>query len=269
MPITLSNSPIVELIAEMRWDTPSQALSGPQVPGVPNGIVTNQEDCESFFMRFTGHAFKLGFQQMERLAPHGFPIFSQQPVFRFRSTNSPGLLYQIGAGYFSVHATTPYRTWDDFSPIIQQGLEALNAARSVAENGLPFSHIGLRYLDAFKEPLTRGLDIASFMSEVLGITLALPKGMSKHILAGHQYKPSLQLQIPMAGEKIMQIGIGEGMSNSEPAFIMDTTVVTTSVIQSDIDVTMGILNSSRAIIHEMFFEVTSPIMELMQPTERV
>ncbi|MES2046790.1 MAG: TIGR04255 family protein [Pseudomonadota bacterium] len=267
MPITLNNSPIVELIAEMRWDTPSQALPGPQVPGAPTGIVTNQADCESFFMRFTGHAFALGFQQMERLAPHGFPIFSHQPVFRFRSNNTPGLLYQIGAGYFSVHATPPYRTWDDFSPIIRSGLEALIAARGADENELPFPHIGLRYLDAFKEPLTRGRDIASFMSEVLGITLALPHGISKHIMLGNQYKPSLQLQIPMLGEKIMQIGIGEGMSNNEPAFIMDTTVTTTSAVQPDIDVIMNTLNASHAIIHEMFFEITAPIMELMQPTE--
>lgn len=265
MPVTLKNSPIVELIAEVRWDHPSQPFVGPQITGMPMGIVANPAEFEAFFMRFSGPAFAIGFPQIERLVPHGFPMFAQQPVFRFRSNENPGLLLQVGAGIFSVHATPPYKTWDEFAPVIRRGLEALFSARTPQENTTPFSSVNLRYIDAFKESHSRGQDIATFLREVLKIDVQLPKAITQFGRAGASFKPSLQIQLPMEENRLMNIGIGEGVTNNEPAYVMDTAITTMSQTNPDINEVMTVLSGARQVIHTMFFELTAPIMDLMQP----
>ncbi|MFZ6873532.1 TIGR04255 family protein [Undibacterium sp. Di27W] len=266
MPVTLKKSPIVELVAELNWDILEQQFPGANIGNGPSGIVINQAECEEFFMMFSGEVNKLGFKKIERLFPHGMPLFSHQPIFRFRSENND-VLYQVGAGYFSVNATAGYKSWNDFSPVIEDGLNALLTARSGSDKLKPFSNVSLRYLDAFKEPLIQGMGIDKFMSEVLGINISIPTGISNHIAKGETHRPSLQLQIPMKDKEVMLISIGEGMSGGNPAFLMDTNVVTNIETNADVAEVMAVLNLSHNNIHNMFFEITKPIMALMEPSE--
>jgi uncharacterized protein (TIGR04255 family) len=264
MPITLKNSPIVELIAEIRWDINSHPVAGAP-SGTSMGIVPNPAELEAFFMRFIGPAHQAGYPQIERLVPSGFPLFAYQPVFRFRPQDGKGLLLQVGPGILTVNATPPYKTWDDFAPEIRKGLDALFAARDKFENECPFSSLSLRYIDAFNESMTQRLDIANFLSEIFNIKVLLPTAITKHARPGSVIKPSLQIQVPMPDDRMLSLGIGEGIANNQPAFVMDTTISLLQPTAPIIDEVMRELASARSVIHEMFFEFTAPILDLMQP----
>lgn len=264
MPITLRNSPIVELIAEVRWDISAQPLVGAP-PGAPMGVVSNPAEWEALFMRFIGPAHQAGYPQIERLVPTGFPLFAHQPVFRFRPQDGKGLLLQIGPGILTVNATPPYKTWDDFAPEIVKGLEALFIARGEADNQVPFSTLSLRYIDAFDESLTQRADIAEFLRNVFKIEVLLPEAITKYARPNAAIKPSLQVQVPMPEDRMLSMGIGEGIANNNPAFVVDTLISVLKPTQPVIDEVMIELGSARAVIHEMFFALTLPIIELMQP----
>src|SRR5215472_6295692 len=97
MPERYRYPPLVELIAELRWGSPLPAAQ-PQ-----NVIVLATGSHEEFFMRFGSKAGALGYGQVERLVPPGFPASSFQAIYRFRK-NAPEqgtTLYQVGTGVFS------------------------------------------------------------------------------------------------------------------------------------------------------------------------
>ena len=260
MPISFKNSPIVELIAEVKWGVSSQ-----MIPGAPMGIVTNTAECEDFFMRFGGPAFAAGYVQAERLVPHGFPLMAHQPALRFRQNGARGLLLQIGPGILTVNATPPYKTWTDFEPEIRKGLEALFVARSESENGRPFTGLSLRYLDAFNDSLTGRRDIATFMKAVLGIEVLLPEAITRNAALNAVIKSGVQVQVPMLNERMLSLAVGEGVTNNEPSYVMDTTVFARRPIEPEIEILMTEFAASRAVIHSMFFDLTAPIADLMQP----
>ncbi len=268
MTVTFGNAPLVEIIAELRWNPqppPSQIAGGGNTPMAVMSVNTNALD--EFFMRFGGEVYQQGFQRAERVVPTGFPFMLFQPVYRYRKATDldAAVLYQAGAGMFSANAIPPYQSWDAFSPTVEAGIEAMLKTRSEAETAIPFSSISLRYLDAFGPNFTQGRDIGAFVRDVLGIKLDLPEGLSKHVASGQSVKPAIQLSLPLPNGMTMNVGIGEGMVNNEVTIIMDTTVGTTVETAPDKASAMSALNAARAVIHEMFFDLTKPIEGLMQP----
>lgn len=221
-------------------------------------------------MRFGGEVYQQGFQRAERIVPSGFPMMIYQPVFRYRkSTETDGsALYQTGPGLFSANAIPPYRSWDEFAPVVQSGIDALLNARDEAEKNFPFTSVSLRYIDAFGPELTEGLDVESFIRDILGITIGLPVGLSKIVAPSQKIKPHLQLALPLANNMSMNVVIAEGVVNSEVAIVMDTTVSTSGEVAADSNSAMETLHAARAIIHEMFFDLTAPIQHRMQPVEK-
>ena len=264
MTITFSNAPLVEIIVELRWGQNPQLIS-------PNQAIVssiNAKEVEEFFMHFGGEIYQQGFERAERLLPPGFPALLFQPVYRYRKSSDPdsSVLYQAGPGLFSANAIPPYRSWETFSPVVQAGVEALLKTRSASEKNLPFTSLKLRYIDAFGPTLTEGRDIGGFIKDILGITVELPEALSKHIMEGKPVVPTLQFAIPLANSMTMNIIIADGVVNNEKAIVMDTSVVTTEDVQHDRDAIMGVLNTARVIIHEMFFDITTRINGLMQPS---
>jgi uncharacterized protein (TIGR04255 family) len=268
MTVTFGNAPLVEIIAELRWNP--QPL-GSQIGGGNNAPIAvmpvNTNSLDEFFMRFGGAVYKHGFERAERLIPTGFPFMVFQPVYRYRkpSEEDASVLYQVGAGVFSANAIPPYQSWNAFSPKVEAGIEALLRTRSDAEKVIPFSSISLRYLDAFGPALTQGRDVGTFIREVLNIKLDLPVGFSKHVAQGQRVKPSIQLALPLSSGMTMNVGIGEGMVNNEVTIIMDTTVGTTGDTPANKGSVIAALNAARYVIHEMFIDLTKPIEGLMQP----
>lgn len=269
---TFSKAPLVEIVAELRWVQQLGTMNQAQQPaGVQVPLMAmNSSRLDEFFMRFGGEVYQHGFQRAERVVPPGFPMILFQPVFRYRkSTVTDGsALYQAGPGLFSANAIPPYRSWDEFAPVVQSGIDALLKARDETEKKLPFTSVSLRYIDAFGPELTEGRDIESFIKNVLGISVTLPMGLSKLIAPGQKVKPLLQLALPLANNMSMNIGIGEGMVNNEVAIVMDTTVATLGEVSADTNSAMETLHAARAVIHEMFFDLTAPIQPLMLPVEK-
>ncbi len=272
MTTTFSKAPLVEIVAEFRWSQkPDVMLQSQQPAGIPAPLMAmNSSRFDEFFMRFGGEVYKEGFQRAERIVPAGFPLMLYQPVFRYRkSTDADGsALYQTGAGMFSAHAIPPYRSWDEFAPVVQAGIDALLNAREESEKALPFTSVSLRYIDAFRSELTGGRDAESFIRDVLGIAIGLPNGLSKLVAPGKKVKPMLQLSLPLANNMSMNVGIAEGIVNSETAIVMDTTVSTSVEVPAERNSAMDTLHSARSIIHEMFFDLTTTIQPLMQPSKK-
>ena len=270
MATTLLNAPLVELIAEFRWkpSIPEMPTASMQPGGVnaPAFYLASNE-LTDFFNRFGNAVTVLGYPVSERLIPIEIPLLMVQPVYRYKkqAKDQQTSLYQVGPGLFTANAVPPYQTWDTFSPVVEAGVNAILESRPEAERGSPFTATSLRYIDAFGTDLTAGMDVARFMREILGVDVRLPNGMLKHLAENATYKPSIQVQIPMPAGLIMSVGIGEGIINNNQSIIMDTTVSTTTPISADINAVMQAMNVARNSIHDMFFELTSPIKELMQP----
>ena len=271
MPVTFKNAPLVELIAELRWNPTAQGAQLLEHPSIaaPTFISMNTTPFEEFFMRFGANVHQQGFQRAERVSPAGFPVVAFQPVFRFRQPpeNNAAVLYQVGAGLFSANAVPPYRTWNDFVPVVERGVAALLASRGEEEKNTPFISTSVRYIDAFRAAITQGQEVAAFIEKSLGISISLPEALTKNIADGRQHKPFLQLQLPMPNDMSMNLGIGEGLANKEPAIIMDTTVVTTMQVAATVNDVMCVMHAAHDAIHRVFFELTASIQHLMQPAE--
>lgn len=261
--------PLVEVIAELRWNTTSPTISFPsgnENTNLHQFVQMDDGDVETFIMRFGGFAHVLGFSQAERLVPAGFPAIAHQPIYRFRSANKPttNSLYQIGMGLFTANATTSYDSWNVFSATIKEGVEALLKSRSDLEKDALFNVISLRYINAFDHELTDGRDITTFLEDVFKLRINLPSAISKNMIDGGKFTPMLQLRLPMNNGVLMDFSVGEGISNNELVVAMDTTVVTTTPVVANVAAVMDALQSAHDVIHEMFYALTAPMSDLIR-----
>lgn len=268
MTISFNNSPLVELVVELRWNLSIPQQIGPNKQPIPiMNVSPNYMD--DFFIKFGGFIFQHGFERAERMVPPNFPVVFQQPIFRYRKsqnaeTTDSSVLFQAGAGIFTVNALPPYKTWSQFKPTVESGITELLKSRNVAEKDTTFSSVRLRYSDAFGPDLTNGKDIRSFIKDVFGVSLEIPSALTKKLLNNGNVKPSIQLEIPLDNGMNMLVNIAERMVNNKISVLLDTTVTAFNV-DSDLAKIMPVLQSARDIIHDMFLELTKPIETLMQP----
>lgn len=127
--------PLVELIAELRWGSGGGVLPSAQSQGVRPILLALSGQHEEFFMRFGSKAGALGYDLVERVMPQGFSAMPFQIVYRFRKKlqEQGTTLYQVGAGVFSANSTPPYRFWNDFRPVLEQGVKLLLETRNPLE----------------------------------------------------------------------------------------------------------------------------------------
>jgi uncharacterized protein (TIGR04255 family) len=266
--ISFENPPLVELIAELRWALPAGSTQAAEPGGVALPVVTgNVSKFEEFFMRFGGGVQQLGFVQVERLTPSNFPLIAFQPIFRFRPLNerTKQVLYQVGAGMFSANAVPPYKSWDEFGPVVRNGVRALLNARDQHEKNTPFVAVSLRYIDAFGPSHTNGMHVGDFVQKVLGFRLELPRALSERIAKPGQYKPLIQVQMPLANGMLMHVQVGEGLSNKLLSIIMDWTVAATSPVGPTEGEVMNTLDSAHTVIHDVFLQIIEPIRDTLRP----
>ncbi|WP_185597938.1 TIGR04255 family protein [Burkholderia cepacia] len=265
MSTSRENAPLVELVAELRWES-AIAIKPPVIGGAgPAFVATNTSALDGFFMRFGGAASNLSYTESERLIPVGFPILAHQAVYRFKHNESGETrsLYQIGSGLFSANAIPPYKSWTSFEPVVRNGVEALLKSRDPSEASQPFTAVSLRYIDAFGPQHTEGRDVMRFLTEVLGIGITVPPALSRHLRADTPIKPVLQLQIPMAEGMVMSVAIGEGVANGQQALMMDTSVATTLPVPANLEVVMGLFKRAHDTISESFTQLVKPIDHVM------
>ncbi|MCG9027009.1 TIGR04255 family protein [Laribacter hongkongensis] len=266
MSASRENAPLVELVAELRWN-PSVEPSE-QMTGGPSltFIAAHSSAPESFFMRFAGLAHSLGHTDQERVVPLGFPMLAHQTVHRFKRQEEGSVrsLYQVGPGIFSANAVPPYESWHKkFEQVVHQGVEALLKSRPEAEADAIFTGLSLRYIDAFNASHTGGRDIESFLKDVFKISVDVPHAWSQHLYPESKIKPMIQLQIPMKDGFVMQVGIGEGIVNSQPAILLDTSVSATLPVPAKLDAVMTSFNLAHDAIAATFEELIQPIEHLI------
>src|SRR5579863_2360328 len=122
--------PLVEIVAEVRWDitglpgVPAQFAGGP----IP---VPDSSALEIHFMNFASKAAAKGFGLVERVVPTGFPLLAHQVTLRYRNVAEvEGVpLFQLGPGVFTANLSPPYKSWEAFRPFIDLGLGLLLESR--------------------------------------------------------------------------------------------------------------------------------------------
>lgn len=267
MSVTLAKAPLVELITELRWiprgsstdeaPTPQQAAL---LTGFPGG--SKQEE---FYRRFGDVLFdRHAFDRSERLMPAGFTVL-HQPVYRYRCgrEENRSIIYQVGHGMCSIHAIPPYHSWTKFLPFVKAGIEALLASRPEFDAKEPFTQVSLRYIDFFGEELMQGRSNRSFVSEVFGFSTTIPASLSKAATSKEAKSLFTRVVLPLEFGNLT-VSVGDGKFNNRDGILLDTTAASVEAAPQ-LDAIMKILDSAYSVIHSLFFELTRPIQELMQP----
>lgn len=267
------NPPLLEIIAELRWDLPSAV----QHPGVPTPVLPPlAQSLESDIEGFSAHIATLGFENVERMVPHGFPWMTGGPVFRY-THSSKGLgnqealksstIFQIGPGVFTANAVPPYTSWDDFEPLVRHGVEAMLSMEF--SGGRPKTFLpSLRYVDAFDADLTQGLSLRDFLDNVMGLSIKLPQALTSRSSRSQTEVPMTHVIVPLDFGKLM-LQFLDGMVNSRRVYILDMAVHFDSFERDDLAGIMDAFSSARDVIHEVFVGLTKPIHGLMKPRGNV
>lgn len=270
MSATLANAPLVELIAEVRW------LSGQKVAfpmsdseGQGPAVVMDVKPLDGFYENFGHQAFALDFAQSERLVPAGVPAFMHQPVYRHKKLkdNVATCLYQIGPGIFSANAVPPYNSWEDFAPVIRDGIEVLIATRPAEDEGNPFMAVSLRYIDLFGPEHMKGLTPAAFIRDALNIRIDAPTALTEHCVTNGDISPFLQFQMPMKDAMAMSFSVGAGSIGERHGVIMDTSISTTVETEASVDAVMRALDTAHHSLDASFRKLIGNLAELMPPED--
>lgn len=263
----LQNAPLVELIVELRWsESPFIPEGSSQVGAGDIPLIVGVSALESFYAKFGEGAAHKGYLSSERLTPPQTSI-KGHPTCRFKKDgdSKSHTLYQIGPDLLTINAVPPYLGWDSFSGVVAEGIELL--LNTVAESGKPFefSSISIRYINAFTNAHTGGMDAVDFIENVLGFKCSLPDSVLSRKVQSAKHRPFLQFQVPMGDQVVLNLGVGEGVSNGQEAIVMDISLSKNAPVAADARAAMEFLASSRNTIHDIFFEATKSIEDRLHP----
>ena len=269
MPVTYRNSPLAEIIAELKWApvTTAQPLTPPG-GGATFGFATsiNLADQNAFLSRLQTEMAGCGFNISERLLPPGFVGGPHQVVYRFRGP-SVSTLFQAGIGVFTANAIPPYKSWHEFEPSLRQGIETLFSVRVEGEKGIPFVSVSLRYINCFRDAHRNGMSAPEFMKNVLKIYTHTPDVLDKYRSSPHSLAESVQVQVALRDGLVIGIVVTEGTMNNEPGLVVDFSVSSSPENQLFEKDVLAVLSQAHDIIHDMFDETTAPIRAILRPEE--
>jgi len=262
------NPPLLEIIAELRWDIPSNSSH----PGMPMPVLPAQSQVlEAEIEGFSKHIADLGFRNAERLVPPGFPWMMGEPAFRYKCSEADdttaerlkkSTIFQVGAGVFTANAVPPYTSWDDFEPLVRSGVEGLFNMHFASGKPSSFRPT-LRYVDVFKEEFTHGLPLQEFLRDIMGISLSLPDALSSRSEDKATQVPMLHVVVPLAFGR-MTLEFFDGFVNGDKAYVMDMAVHFEGLAFNNIEDLMNAFSQARNVIHETFVNLTKPIHSLMK-----
>ena len=272
-----SNPPLVELLAELRW-VPGVASGAFPLPQPQTGNVAVQSGTIQFpittphqeesFSRFANRVGEKGFGLSERLAPLGFPLLPFTVVYRFRKPPSAGenYLYQMGPGLFSANALPPYRSWDSFRPIVEEGIRALLESRHPTEHG-PFASVKLGYINLFTEEFTEGRRSFRFLTDVLGMKLDLPNTLKEQTSDIDSVQAGIQFSMPLRNGLLMNLNMQDGTVSTKTGILMSTEVVATRPTPPDLVQIMQIFETAHDSIRVTFVDLTQKLSAKMLPVQ--
>lgn len=258
---TFQNAPLVEIVAELRWQIPQLSASDQAGNPIQLPIVLADDAMTAFFHRVTGSVGKRGFDRLEQLVPPGtsIPVLLPHMMYRYRRTDEVPVLAQIGPGMFSVNALPPYKTWDEFRPLLEGGIESLCEALT----DKPELTASLRYIDAFKQDLTAGRDAKAFATEILGFRLDLPATLLTRLTTGAQARMSFQMVLPTPGMS-MTITVSDGYLGADPVVLMNTDVRIEDALSTDKQAILLALDKAHDLTHGTFVDMTQSIWDKLQ-----
>lgn len=267
--------PLLEIVAELRWDLHGYAVQ-PHAPGMQMAVMPLMPAMllpfEDSFVSFTKEMSSRGFNSSERLIPNGFPCMPHEPVMRYRHSGSDqgtaeklkaSTLFQIGAGIFTANAVPPYTSWEDFEPLVKTGVASLLSINMPGGAPAKFAPT-LRYIDAFRSQLTNELSLQDFMSQVMGFQLLVPEVLRSTVDGKPTQMPVVQV-VKFLSFGRMNLQFADGNVNGERALLLDMSVVFDEKVDNDVDAVMKAFAQARRAIHEVFVALTKPIHHLMKP----
>jgi uncharacterized protein (TIGR04255 family) len=264
---TFEVAPLVEIVVEVKWIDPSTI----NVPGGGFGLTQQSSLVDEFYMRFGGVAYSKGFQRAERLVPPGFPVPMGAVVYRYKPAEdfhdplARSALWQLGPGVFSANAIPPYKSWSEFSPWVQLGLETLIETRPEAQKASQFNSVSLRYIDAFTENFYAGQTASQFLKEKLGFEIKMPMSYSEKLRSNSEIEEVIQFAMPLDNAMTLNFAATNGKVNGSDALIVQMNVSCDSPIDCDLNQVMAKLNSARTIIHDLFIDMTRNVHQVMKP----
>jgi uncharacterized protein (TIGR04255 family) len=271
MTVVFSKYPLVEIVVELRWLPAQSQLSAP-APPQPGALFQipfwGNSKLDEFYMRLAGKLHQQGFQAVERLVPPGFSML-HQPIYRYKKANDASTLCQAGVGIFAVNGVPPYKSWKEFFPVVRDAIAALLDSRDPSEKETEFSGVSLRYIDAFTGEFSGGKSASAFLSQVLGISISLPRGLAQFVKEGADPQYALQVTLPASDNVLLTLNFAEAVVNGNPALLMDTTASSKNGVRPALDAVVSVLNSAHEIVNGIFVDITAPLHKLMQPTEEV
>jgi uncharacterized protein (TIGR04255 family) len=257
--------PLVEIVAEFRWDIPGLAAVPEPFIGIPMPV-PDAGPFETLYVNFASKAAVKGFGLVERIVPSGFPAMAHQVVFRYTNPSEPKdgkVLFQLGPGVFTVNIVPPYKSWESFLPYIDLGLDLLLGAREENPES-PFSSIQLRYIDAFSDVLRQGKPTARFLAEDLGIGIKLPDSITRFCTDADGVRPSLTMAVPIESG-VFEITVSEGWVRNTKSVVMQSAIVMKGPTQAEKGPVLAVLDKAHRISYESFVGMTKSIHHLMQP----
>lgn len=258
---TFQNAPLVEIVAELRWQIPQLAAADQAGNPIQLPIVLADNAMTALFHRTTSAVGKHGFDRLEQLVPPGssMPVLLPQMMYRYRRTDEVPVLAQVGPGMFSVNALPPNKSWKEFHPHLEGGVESLLEALT----DKPELTVSLRYIDAFKHDLTSGRDAKTFATEVMGFRLDLPPTVQARLTDGAQARMSFQVALPIP-EMSMTITVSDGQLGTDAVVLMNTDVRIENALPSDKQAILSALDKAHDLIHGTFVDMTQSIRDKLQ-----
>jgi uncharacterized protein (TIGR04255 family) len=212
------NAPLVEVIAEFRWDIQ-------RIESLPTAAI--DPHFPIFEAAISSRLSGEGFGTIESLAPPNVPIelLANRVLRRFRPQPNQWPVFQIGPGLFTVNMTPPYGGWARFRTLLAQGLNSLLASYPMPDVYLHFRQFELKYIDAFTD--RHGFrDMRSFLSDYMTVNITAPPDLWAQasddgpVLIASEI--SLPLKTPNGSRGIIRLGSGQ--ANNQDAVVLELAV---------------------------------------------
>jgi uncharacterized protein (TIGR04255 family) len=265
MSLTFAKPPLVELIAELRWDALHAQLGQQPAPFNSIPLLIGGSSHEQFYRAFGEALYQSGFHISERLIPLGFPSPAFTVVYRYRNENEKQHILQVGPSVLSANAVPPYRSWTEFRPCVARGVEALLSTRPEEARDAPFTGVLLRYIDLFDSELIERFGEPAFIRDVLGLNLVFSDAVKEAIPNADAAKFSLMVATDIGDGMNLKFSVGESNIGGKSGLLLDTTVSSTQMTAPDLGVVLDKLDRAHAVIHDLFVRMTRPIHDLMEP----
>jgi uncharacterized protein (TIGR04255 family) len=247
-----SNPPLVEVIAEICWQTvPLDLMPGAAIdvfyPDLANALLPLME--------------KEGYGSVEHVAPPTIPqwMLAGKPVQRFRLRPEVWPVYQIGPGLFACNHVPPYEGWAAVQKTLRAGISMLEKSWP-SRDPIKLARLRLRYIDAFSEQFGYEHD-ASFLATSLalgkGIDTAILKNYSKNTESAH-ISVQTQFNVDALTGTTATISCSTGQTAGGPAYVADFLLeLDCDKSATTLERSMDWFDAAHNVVREIFHSVVS------------